>query len=75
MKKNWLKKKHANVTNQCEKHRLTQKCWKTQNAVKNWTKRRNRRTQQTQSRQPPDNDKMIDEGNQQNHAQGAQTAA
>ena len=24
---------------------------------------------------PPDNDKMIDEGNQQNHAQGAQTAA
>ena len=31
-----------------------------QTAVKNRTKRRNRRTQQTQSRQPPDNYKMID---------------
>ena len=32
-----------------------------QTAVKNnRTKRRNRRTQQTQSRRPPDNDKMID---------------
>ena len=41
-------------------------------AVKNWTKSRNRHTQQTQSRQPPDNDKMIDEGKQQNHAQSAQ---
>ena len=66
---------HTNVGKQHKKHRLTQKCWKMQTAVKNWTKRRNRRTQQTQSRQPPDNDKMIDEGNQQNHAQGAQTAA
>jgi len=28
-----------------------------QTAVKNWTKRRNRRTKQTQSRQPPDNNR------------------
>ena len=55
-----IEKTH-NVGKQHEKQQLTQKCWKTQTAVKNnRTKRRNRRTQQTQSRQPPDNDKMTD---------------
>ena len=60
-KKRQLLKNHTNVGKQYEKHQLTQKCWKTQTAVKNnRTKRRNRRTQQTQSRRPPDNDKMTD---------------
>ena len=51
----------AKKTNQRQKETISTEMLNKQTAVKNnRTKRRNRRTQQTQSRRPPDNDKMID---------------